>query len=192
MLSDLHIGSACLSIKSYTAGTGVDLSAAQSFADADQLYTLEGSFNLSSDDSSSSDIRIDQHQKVIDTSITKGGNWRMSGNIPSQATALLQYFYPEATASVTVTGAESSSYSGAAFLNDPEIIEVSVLAESESKNTAILFPRVKLVVSQPRKDDNNNPVYLSFVGYILPNENTTTNKNGDFVVLKAAAAANAG
>ena len=59
---------------------------------------------------------------------------------------------------------------------------MSVLAESESKNTAILFPHVKMIVSKPKKDDNTNPAYLSFVGYVLPN----ADDSGDFAVLKSA------
>ena len=184
MLADLHIGNAALSLKAYPAA-GVDLSAAQDFSGADQIFTLEGTFNLTNDDASGTEIRIDQHQKVIDTNIEKGGNWRMTGNIPSQASELLEYFFTEGASSVSVTGAESTTYSGKAFFETPEVIEVSVLAESESKNTAILFPHVKMVVSAPRKDDNTNPLYLSFVGFILPNGKAS---QGDFVVLKAASA----
>jgi len=182
MLADLHIGSASLSLIAYPAA-GLDL-ATVDFSSADKIFTLEGTFNLTSDDPSSTDIRIDQHQKVIDTNIEKGGNWRMTGNIPSQATALLQYFFNEGATTVAVTGAESQNYSGAAFYNTPEVIEVAVLAESESKNTAILFSHVKMVVSNPRKDDNTNPLYLAFTGFILPNGKSG---QGDFAVLKATA-----
>lgn len=189
MLDDLHIGNASISLMAYTAA-GLDITGAVSFAEADKIYTLEGSFNLSADDASATEIRIDQHQKVIDTRIEKGGNWRMTGNIPSQAQALLEYFFTEGQATGTVTGAEGSTYTGKGFLSTPEIIEASVLVESESKNTAILFAHVKMVVSPIKKDDNNNPAYLSFVGYVLPNpftKGTPATAVGDFAVLKASA-----
>ena len=188
MLDDLHIGNACLSLKAYTS-TGVDITTAQDFSAADKIYTLEGSFNLECDDPSSSDIKIDQHQEVIDVQMDKGGNWRMTGNIPSVAQALLEYFFTEGQATGTVTGGESTTYTGKGFLATPEIIEVTVLAESESKNTAILFPHVKMIVSKPKKDDNNNPAYLSFTGFILPNpftKGTPATPVGDFAVLKAS------
>lgn len=184
MLDDLHIGNATISLKEYNSA-GLDITTAQSFANADQIYTLEGSFNLTSDDPTSTEIRIDQHQQVIDQVIVKGGNWRMTGNIPSVAQALIEYFFTEGATAATVTGAESTTYDGKGFMLTPETIEVSVLVESESKNTAILFPHVKLIVSPVKKDDNTNPAYLSFVGYILPNPYQKSSAYvGDFVILK--------
>lgn len=188
MLDDLHIGNACLSLKPYTSG-GVDITTAMSFADAEKIYTLEGTFNLETDDPSSTDIRIDQHQEVIDVQIDKGGNWRMTGNIPSIAEALLSYFFTDGSATGTITGGETTTYAGKGFMATPETIEVTVLAESESKNTAILFPHVKMIVSKPKKDDNSNPAYLTFTGFILPNPYKKSNAYvGDFAVLKAGTA----
>ena len=187
MLDDLHIGNASLSLLAYnpalTTLSGLD------FSNADQIFTLEGSFNLNADDPSGTDIRIDQHKQVIDTDIEKGGNWRMTGNIPSIAQELLEYFFTDCPAVTGVKGADgTTTYAGKAFLSTPEVIECSILAESESKNTAILFPHVKLVVSPVKKDDNTNPAYLSFVGFILPNAMKNEGALvGDFAVLKAAA-----
>lgn len=196
MLADLHIGNASLSLLPYSA-SGLDITSGVSFAAADQIFTLEGTFNLTSDDSSGTEIRIDQHKEVIDFDIDKGGNWRMTGNIPTQAEAVLSYFFTDgatvaagtASTPTGVTGQDGNAYyTGKGFLATPEVIEVSVLAESETKNTAILFPHVKMVVSPIKKDDNTNPAYLSFVGYILPNPyKKSDNLVGDFVVLKAAA-----
>ena len=196
MLDDLHIGNAAISLLDYTSG-GVDITdpTKTDFSSADQIYTLEGTFNLESDDPSSNDIRIDQHQEVIDTQIDKGGNWRMTGNIPSIAEAVLAKFYTAGAviaagtsqAPTAVKGAEGTYYAGKGFMATPNEVEVTVLVESESKNTAILFPHVKMIVSKPKKDDNTNPAYLSFVGYILPNPYKKTNAYvGDFAVLKAA------
>lgn len=196
MLNDLHIGNASLSLLPYSS-TGVDITSGLDFSVADQIFTLEGTFNLTSDDPSSNDIRIDQHQEVIDTQIEKGGNWQMTGNIPSVAAELLGYFYDAgatiaagtAQAPKGVKGAEGTFYTGKGFMASPNEVEVTILAESESKNTAILFPHVKLIVSKPKKDDNTNPAYLSFLGYILPNPYKNGNDYvGDFAVLKATAA----
>lgn len=186
MLADLHVGNASIALLPYTA-TGLDITSAVSFAAADKIYTLEGSFNLSADDPSGTDIRIDQHREVIDVNVEKGGNWQMTGNIPSTASALIAYFFDSGQATGTVTGTESSTYTGTGYMATPNIIEVSVLVESESKNTAILFPHVKMVVSPIKKDDNSNPAYISFVGYVLPNPYMKTNAYvGDFAVLTAS------
>ena len=135
MLDDLHIGNASISLLAYSA-SGVDITNGLDFSSADQIYTLEGSFNLECDDPSSTDIKIDQHQEVIDTRIDKGGNWRMTGNSPSIAQAALSYFYPDgadivagtASSPKGVTGAEGTFYTGKGFLATPETIEVTVLA----------------------------------------------------------------
>ena len=199
MLDDLHIGNASLSLLPYSS-SGVDITSGLDFSGADQIYTLEGTFNLTSDDPTSNDIRIDQHQEVIDTQIEKGGNWQMTGNIPSVAAELLAYFYDAgatiaagtAQAPTGVKGAEGTFYTGKGFMASPNEVEVTILAESESKNTAILFPHVKLIVSKPKKDDNTNPAYLSFLGYILPNPYMKNNSPvGDFAVLKATTAPSA-
>ena len=190
MLDDLHIGNACLSILPYNAA-GVDITSALNFSAADKIYTLEGTFNLECDDPSNTDIRIDQHQEVIDVQYDKGGNWRMTGNIPSVAEALLAYFFNEGQTTGTITGGEGDTYTGKGFMATPEVVEVTILAESETKNTAILFPRVKMLVSKPKKDDNANPAYLSFTGFILPNpytKGTPATPVGDFAVLKASGA----
>ena len=119
----------------------------------------------------------------------------MTGNIPSISVELLEYFFTEGAAITAgtaatktgVKGTDGAYYTGQGFLSTPEVIEVTVLAESESKNTAILFPHVKMIVSKPRKDDNTNPAYLSFVGYVLPNPYKKNDALvGDFAVLKAA------
>lgn len=196
MLDDLHIGNASLSLLAYNAA-GVDITSGLDFSNADQIFTLEGTFNLEADDPSSNDIRIDQHQEVIDVQIDKSGNWRMTGNIPSVAASVLGYFYPEGSAIAAgtaqavkgVKGTDGAFYTGQGFMATPETVEVTILAESESKNTAILFPHVKMIVSKPKKDDNTNPAYLSFVGYVLPNPyKSGENYVGDFAVLKAATA----
>ena len=192
MLDDLHIGNASLSLLAYDAA-GVNI-ASMDFSAGGRLFTLEDTFNLSADDPSSSDIRIDQHREVIDVSIDKGGNWVMTGNIPTQAQAVFDEFYDAGIASA-VTGADGDSYTGKGYQATPNVVEVSVLAESETKNTAILFPHVKMVVSRPKKDDNSNPLYLTFTGFILPNPyisgtGSSAKPAGDFVVLKASTTSN--
>ncbi len=199
MLDDLHIGNACLSLLDYSSG-GVDITSGLDFSAADQIFTLEDTFNLSCDDPSSSDIRIDQHREVIDVAIDKSGNWTMTGNIPTQAVAVFEKFY-DAGAAISagtvstptgVKGAEGTFYTGKGFMATPNIVEVTILAESETKNTAILFPHVKLIVSKPKKDDNSNPLYLSFTGFILPNPYLKSGDPvGDFAVLKATTAPSA-
>jgi len=197
MLDDLHIGNASLSLLAYPS-TGFDPTGAD-FSTGGQIYTLEDTFNLSCDDPSQSDIKIDQHKEIIDVSIDKGGNWVMTGNIPTQAAAVFDEFF-DAGATIAagtasnktgVTGADGNAYyTGKGYMATPLVVEVAVLAESETKNTAILFPHVKMVLSRPKKDDNSNPLYLAMTGFILPNaKKKDNNLMGDFFVLKAVSEA---
>ena len=183
-LADLHLGVASLSIKEYTPGgvtlTGMDFSAAE------QLFSLETTFNLSSGTPTFSDIRVDQHRKVIDSSVETDDSWTLTGNFPSVAEALCDVAFSKVGSSVTVTGHTEGevagvSYSGQGYSNVSKIKEYSILVESESKNTAILFARVRVIFSKPAHDDNTTPTYVVFTGSVLPNEKSG---EADWVPLK--------
>lgn len=186
MLSDLHSGSAAISLLTYSGGVTF---ASLDFSAADQLFTLKDSLTLSSDDPSTNDIRIDQFDQIIDTIFEDGGNWTVSGNVPSVATAVFDYFFNSGVASVTAVkgqtvGSSSTTYAGSSYYNTKKSVEVTMLLESESRNTAICLGRVRLNVNYPAKDDDTNPAYLHFTGTVLPNE---TASQGDFAILKATA-----
>jgi hypothetical protein len=86
MIDDLHKGMAALSLLPYADG-GVTFSNLD-FEGADQIFTLKDSFSITPSDTTSEEIKIDQRDEVIDTTVTKG-EWTMTGNIPSVATELL-------------------------------------------------------------------------------------------------------
>lgn len=190
MLADLHSGNAAISILPYDATNGTIFVAGQGqtavdFSEADQLFTLKDSFNLTSDDPSYSDVKIDQFDKVIDTIFEQGGNWRATGNIPSVAVELFDYFYEAGnTISVAINGqtidGKHQTYTGKSYMNTKKNIEVVMLVESESRNTAIAFAHVRLSVNDTAKDDDTNPAYLHFTAAFLPNG---ASGQGDFAIL---------
>lgn len=192
MLADLHSGNAAISILPYDATNGTyfvasadPVHAAVDFSAADQLFTLKDSLQLSSDDPSTNDVKIDQFDRIIDTIFEDGGNWQVQGNVPSQATALFDYFFEAGqTISTSIKGqtidGHYQSYKGKSYLNTKKSVEVVMLLESESRNTAIAFARVKLQVNHPAKDDDTNPGYLHFTGAVLPNKAAG---QGDFAIL---------
>lgn len=193
MLADLHSGSAAISLVAYNPATGTifapgESQTAVSFAAADQLFTLKDSLNLSSDDPSNTDIKIDQFDQIIDTIFEEGGNWQVSGNVPTQATEVFDYFFnggaTVASISGNTIGGSAVTYAGKSYMNTKKSVEVAMLLESESRNTAIAFARVRLTVNFPAKDDDTNPLYLHFTGYILPNG---AEGQGDFAILNASA-----
>lgn len=200
MLADLHSGNAAISILPYdavngtyfVATTGTNAHAAVDFSAADQLFTLKDSLNLSSDDPSTTDVKIDQFDRIIDTIFEEGGNWNVTGNVPSQATALFDYFFEAgSTISTALNGqtidGKHQTYTGKSYINSKKAVEVVMLLESESRNTAIALAHVRLSVNHPAKDDDTNPGYLHFTGAVLPNK---AEGQGDFAILNGQGLAN--
>ena len=184
MLSDLHKGNASISLLACPANGQVSFSTLD-FSTADQIFTTKDSFTINDADPTITNIQIDQLNEIIDTDI-EDGDYVINANIPSIATAVLDYFYNAGVTVASMLGQDgTTSYAGKGYLARKEVF-VSILVESASKNTAICFARVKCVVNRPSRDDNSNPAYLKFAGYI--NANLKSNE-GNFAVLKANAIA---
>jgi len=183
MLNDLNTGNSVLKLIPYVAGTGCNLDATGGvdFSAADEIFTLENSFQISKDKPSFNSIKIDQKHKVIESGVTAGDNYTMQGNIPSIAVALLSFGFEQGSASAAkakISATESYDGSKAYKLGSLEK-EYTVLAISQSGNTAILFARVKFIFSEPEHDDNTTPTYVHFDAVVLPNEHAS----GDFAPL---------
>jgi len=180
ILTDLNTGNAVLKLIPYTAG-GVNLAAAAGidFSSADEIFTLENSFQISKDDPSFTSTKIDQKHKVIESAVQAGDNYTMTGNIPSIAVALLDLGFESVTEAVKVIDGTDQYTSTAAHKLGGKEADYTVLARSQSGNSAMLFARVRFVFSEPQHDDNTTPTYVKFNAAILPNENTS----GDFVAL---------
>lgn len=181
MLADLMKGNAAISMIPCPTNGEVTFSGLD-FTEADQIFTIKDSFTLAPADPTTTTIQIDQLNEIIDTMVEEG-DYVMNANIPSIAEALLDYFYE---AGATITGMKGqdgeTTYSGKAYAGRKEIY-ASLLVESESKKTAVCFARVRCVVLPPARDDNQNPAYLKFSGYIGAN---LKEGQGNFAVLKAA------
>lgn len=108
----------------------------------------------------------------------------MAGQIPSIATEVLDYFMSKAATVTNVTGQEGDSYSGASYYIEPREVICTVLVESASKKTAIVFAKVKFVVPGVTLENASTPAYLAFNADILAN---AKEGQGDFAVLAAAA-----
>lgn len=178
MLEDLHKGMAAVSLVTYPSG-GVDFDTLD-FKGADQIFTIKDSFNLTPSESTTEEIKIDQRDEAIDTTVTKG-EWTMAGNIPSVATALLAYFFNQGQTVASLIGQEGDTYAGAGYFSEAKEVICSVLIESASKKTAIAFARVKFVVNGISMDGSDTPSHLAFTGSVLAN---TMSGKGDFAVLK--------
>ena len=108
MIDDLHKGMASISLLKYPEG-GVTFGTLD-FSDADQIFTLKDSFSITPSDPTSEEVKIDQGDKTIDTTITTG-EYKMAGQIPSVAVAVLDYFMNKKAAVTKIKGQEGDEYS---------------------------------------------------------------------------------
>lgn len=182
MIDDLHKGMAALSLLPYPDG-GVTFSTLD-FTEADQIFTIKDSFSVTPSEPTSEEIKIDQKDQTIDTT-TETGEYTMAGQIPSVAVEVLDYFMSNAASITGLKGQEGDTYSGKSYYIEPKEVICSVLVESASKKTAIVFAKVKFVVPGVTIENASTPAYVAFNADVLAN---ATAGQGDFAVLSAATA----
>ena len=166
MKADLGKGHARLALIDY-ASTGVDFSTAIDFSTADQLWTVQDSLKVTSDDPTRTDLKLDQYKEVYDSDI-EDGDYGIEGNVPFLNQPLFDMFFNDAKSGVSVTGTEGTSYTGSGYTT-PKDVEKTILIESESKKTAIVLAHVKLRFNPPQIDDSSTSWYTRFTGSVLTN-----------------------
>ena len=178
MLDDLHKGCAAISMLPYTGGVAL---AGLDFSNADQVFTEQDTFNLSPDDSTTEDYKIDQYDEIID-SYMENGDWKMTGNIPSTSVEIFDYFFEKGEDINTgqeVKGQGGKEYLGKGY-KEAKSVEVSVLIESKSRKTAIVLGHVIMTLNPPAIENHSKPAYAKITGKIVANGN-----HSKFAVLKA-------
>lgn len=179
MLDDLHKGCASIRLIAQTN----DISAAD-FSAADQIFTLKDTFSVNQGEPTVNEIKIDQGDKTILTDVDTA-EFNMSGDIPSAAKELFDYFYATnsgtaaAKVTVKVNSSSTADFEGYGYSTAPKITNATVLAESASGKTAVVFMNVQFVVNYV-DDDQSNPQRVHFIGTILGN----TGSGEDFYILK--------
>lgn len=167
LLAGLSKGNATISIVAVDSAKGVALSGL-TFADADQLISIQDSFTLTPDDSSETTINIDQNDAIVETFLEEG-DWTIEMNVPSFATALFDYFFTKGTAVSSIVGANEVTYGGAGYNKPKEDVYVSMLIESKALDVALAIGVVKMSASYPQHDDHNGPDYVKLKGKVLDN-----------------------
>ena len=176
MLADLRKGIATIMLKKYPDDPDEFSFATLDFSTEEEIFTVKDSFTISEGDPSTDNLQIDQMNEIIESMITEG-DYTMTGQIPSNAQALYEYFY-ESGAAITGIKGKTTTYTGKAFGAKKEVY-CSVLVESESKKTAVAFARVRLVLSRPVLENSSTVGYATLNGYILAN----LGDGGNFAVL---------
>ena len=80
-------------------------------------------------------------------------------------------------------GQDGDTYAGSSYYIEPKEVICSVLVESASKKTAIVFAKVKFVVPGVTTENASTPAYLAFNADILANAMAG---QGDLAVLASA------
>lgn len=186
ILNNLAIGNSSIKLVEQT-----DTLTDTTFNDADRIFTTEGTLSISQEEPTKTEIKIDQSDLAIDTSYTSG-EFTITGTVPSSAIPLFDYFYNKSLTQPSVTGITAvdgtTKYNVAAAYNlDNKRKKVTMLIESQSKTTAIVFMNVDMIVSVNWNDVKTNPLGLNFTGTVLRN---SSEGKGDFVILKSAASPN--
>ncbi len=181
-LEDLKKGCAHLSILDIADGNTVTSNIkGRDFSAADELFSIEGTFSCVQ--SEGEDLKVDQYGgKIIETN---PGDWLLQGDFPSNASAVFDMFYTSSltiSSSDKITGKTGQDYVGKSYNRQPKTITKSVLVESESGQTAILFAYVSMYALY-KDDDPTKPAKVSFTGKVGTNNIAG---EGDFAVLKAA------
>lgn len=180
LLADLHKGMASLTLLPYDKeGMKFD---EMDFSNGDVIITLKDTFSITPSAPTTEEIKIDQKDLVIDTTVEKG-DYKMAGQIPSNAVKLFDYFMEEAKEVSAVKGKDGNTYSGKSYYTSAREVEAAVLVESASKKSAIAFARVKFVIPGVTVENSSTPTYLAFDADILANAATG---EGDFAILKSA------
>lgn len=168
LLAGLSKGNAYVSIKTVSPSGGAILSALD-FSDADQLISIQDSFTLTPDDSSETTINIDQNDAIIETFLEEG-DWTIEMNVPSFATALMDYFFVAGETVTSIVGSDGTTkYGGKGYGKPKEDVYVSVLIENKAVDKSIIIGVVKMSASYPQHDDHNGPDYVKLKGKVLDN-----------------------
>ncbi len=167
LLAGLSKGNATISIVPVNSASGVALSGL-TFAEADQLISVQDSFTLTPDDASETTISIDQNDAKVETFLEEG-EWTIEMNVPSFATALFDYFFTKGSAATGIVGANDVTYGGMGYVKPKENVYVSMLVENKALDKALAFGVVKMNASYPQHDDHNGPDYVKLTGKVLDN-----------------------
>lgn len=149
MLDDLKKGNASFKVVSQTYDIKDN-----TFDDADQFYTVEGTLTISGGEATVTGIKIDQSQTSI-SEYEEFSDVTIAGSIPSTATEVFDYFYNKSTKQPTLTDGITAS-DGVTKLKEAKGYgingkgkDLTILIESDSHDTAIIFTNVKLYASAP-------------------------------------------
>ena len=182
MKDDLATGNAKILLAIYAAGGLTDTT----FTGADEIYTTKDTFKITEGDPTYSAIELDQMGGEKIGNIVTSGETTVEGTIPFSAVELFDYFYNKASSSAVtlatgIVSGTSTYKTGTNYSFNKKVVKVKMFVESYSKNTALVFHNVDLVVTLIQDSVNSTPLGLKLSGRIYED-----GANGAFAKLESA------
>lgn len=149
MLNDLKKGNASFKVVPQT----YDITDT-TFDDADQFFTVEGTLSISGGEATVTGIKIDQSQSSI-SEYEEFSDVTIAGSIPSTALEVFDFFYnksskqPNLTNGITSSDGVTKLKEAAGYAINGKGKDLTILVESDSRDTAVIFTNVKLYASAP-------------------------------------------
>ena len=113
------------------------------FDNVDEIYTVKDSVNFSQAQPSKTEIKVDQFSAPISATYDSG-EFTITGNIPSIAKEILQYFFKtNAAATTAITGFSKST----AIDLENKVINAMVKITNAAGDMAIVIPRCEFIAN---------------------------------------------
>lgn len=183
ILKDIEMGNASVRLVEQT-----DNITDTTFDDADQIFTTEGTLQIQQAEATKTEFKIDQKDAAVAVNY-ESGEFTINGTVPSSAIPLFDYFYnkssnqPALTTGITSVDGSAKYTEAYGYDLDAKRKKVTMLVESQSKKTAIIFTNVEMVTSLNWGEVKTTPIGLTFTGTVLAASGTGV---PSFIILKSA------
>lgn len=183
MLADLETGNSAIRFVKQT-----NILSDTTFDDAETIYTSDGTLNITQAQPTKTEIKVDQLDAAVGV-IYETGEFTITGTLPTTAIEAFEYFYtksanqPTLTTGITASDGVTKFIDATGFNLDGKRIKMTMMVESQSEKTAIVFTNVEMVVNINWGTVKTTPFGLEFTATVLA---ATANGVPSLVVLKSA------
>lgn len=164
VLSKLHNGVSEIKIIEIPASP--TSAADYDFSSGKPLFTKSGTFEITTDDDTTTEQKLDQNDQVYDT-VVEGGKSELKGFFPGISEEVFELFLSKTdstTRSFKIDSSSAADYSGKGFDMGTKTFELALCVMSQDKKTGLIFTRVKL---SGKLGSNDKERGINFVGTIL-------------------------
>ncbi len=135
---------------------------ATTFDEADEIFTVKDSVNVSQTAPTKNEVKIDQRETAIAVTY-ESGEFTITGQIPSMAEPLLKYFYnTTATAPIAITGYNA----GVGVKLDRKSVKAMLYIEAQS-GQALIITNCEFVTNIMWDSTSTTPLRLEFTATAL-------------------------